>query len=41
MTISMIAYLTHTQGVQFSVGGAGYRGAGAARKYVLFLWPIL
>ena len=41
MAISMIAYLTRRQGVKFSVGGAGYGGAGAARVYVVFLWPIL
>ena len=41
MTISMIAYLTRRQGVQFPVGAAGYGGAGAARGYVVFLWPIL
>ena len=37
MKISMIAYLTRRQGVKFSVGCAGYDGAGAANEYVVFL----
>ena len=36
MTIYMTVYLISTQGVKFSVDGAGYRGAVAAREYVVF-----
>ena len=36
----MIAYLTSRQVAKFSVRGAGYGGACAAREYVAILWRI-
>ena len=36
----MIAYLTSRQVGKFSVRGAGYGGACAAREYVAILWRI-